>query len=346
VLFDRGYLPTAEPFQRLINQGMILGEMEYHGFETEDGRPVSADRAVKLEVGWVEEVATIRELPNGTQSTFMAPKQPIVKLREVSLNEDDIEQRGAKAVRKGSDNVYVLPRSYKMSKSRGNVINPDDVVNDYGADSLRLYEMFMGPLEAMKPWSMRSVGGVHKFLSRVWRLIVDEAAETPTRNASVQDTEPDKETLKLLHKTIKKVTEDTEGLRFNTAIAAMMEFSNYLTSKVEVRPVKVLEPFVLLLAPYAPHVAEELWQVLGHSKSLAYEPWPAFDPALGRDDEIEIPVQINGKVKARLMVPADADAATLEKLALADPKVQEQLAGKTVRKVIAKPRQMVSIVVS
>jgi leucyl-tRNA synthetase len=141
------------------------------------------------------------------------------------------------------------------------------------------------------------------------------------------------------------VTEDTEGLRFNTAISAMMEFSNHLTSKVEVRPKKVLEPFVLILAPYAPHVAEELWQVLGHATTLAYEPWPAFDPALVRDDEIEVPVQIGGKVKAKLMVPADADAATLEKLALADPKVQEQLAGKTVRKVIAKPRQMVSIVV-
>jgi leucyl-tRNA synthetase len=345
VLFDRGYLPTAEPFQRLVNQGMILGEMEYHGFETEDGRPVSADRAVKLEgVGYVEEEATIHVSPNGTKSTRLTRKQPIVKLREVSLNEDDIEQRGAKAVRKGNENVYVLPRSYKMSKSRGNVINPDDVVRDYGADSLRLYEMFMGPLEAIKPWSMRSVAGVSKFLSRVWRLVVDEAAETPLRNANVKDVEPDAETLKLLHKTIQKVTEDSEHLRFNTAIAAMMEFTNHLTSKVEVRPVKVLEPFVLLLAPYAPHMAEELWNVLGHKTSLAYEPWPKFDPELVRDDEVEIPVQIAGKIKARLMVPADADAVTLEKLALADPKVQEQLVGKTVKKVIAKPR-MVSIVV-
>jgi leucyl-tRNA synthetase len=263
VLYDRGYVPTAEPFQRLVNQGMILGE-----------------------------------------------------------------------------------NNEKMSKSRGNIINPDDVVRDYGADSLRLYEMFMGPLEAMKPWSMRSVEGVSRFLSRVWRFVVDEAAETPTLNPKVKDVTPDAETLKLLHKTIQKVTEDTEALRFNTAIAAMMEFSNHLTGKVEVRPKMVLEPFVLLLAPYAPHVAEELWQVLGHKTSLAYEPWPAFDPSLVRDDEIEIPVQIAGKVKAKLMVPADADAAMLEKLALADPKVQEQLAGKTVRKVIAKPRQMVSIVVS
>jgi leucyl-tRNA synthetase len=162
---------------------------------------------------------------------------------------------------------------------------------------------------------------------------------------NVQDIQPDAETLKLLHKTIKKVTEDTESLRFNTAIASMMEFSNHLTSKVEVRAKAVLEKFVLILAPYAPHVAEELWQVLGHASSLAYEPWPAYDPALVRDDEIEIPVQISGKVKAKLLVPADADAGTLEKIALTDPKVQEQIAGKTVKKVIVKPKQMVSIVI-
>lgn len=263
VLFDRGYLPTPEPFQRLVNQGMILGE-----------------------------------------------------------------------------------NNEKMSKSRGNIINPDDVTDQYGADSLRLYEMFMGPLEAIKPWSMRSVEGVYRFLSRVWRVIVDENAENPKLHPNVKDVDADAETLKLLHKTIKKVTEDTEGLRFNTAIAAMMEFNNHLTGLGEVRPKKVLERFVLLLAPYAPHAAEELWQVLGHSSTLAYEPWPAYDPALVRDDEIEIPVQINGKVKAKLIIPADADAAALERIALADPKIQELIAGKTVKKVIVKPKQMVSIVVA
>jgi leucyl-tRNA synthetase len=323
VLFDRGYLPTAEPFQRLVNQGMILGEMELTGFQ-KDGRWISAEQ-VKEEDILIEE----------GQSPYKA----------VKLSEEQVEKRGNVLVLQEDPSIRVDARSFKMSKSRGNVINPDDVVHDYGADSLRLYEMFMGPLEAMKPWNMRGVEGVSRFLSRVWRLIVDESAETPVRNANVKDVEPDTETLKLLHKTIKKVTEDTEHLRFNTAIAAMMEFTNHLTSKVEVRPLKVLEPFVLLLAPYAPHIAEELWQVLGHKTSLAYEPWPKFDPALVRDDEIEIPVQINGKVKARIMVPADADAATLEKIALADPKVQELLAGKTVHKVIVKPKQMVSIVV-
>src|SRR5262249_25466546 len=231
------------------------------------------------------------------------------------LTDDQVDNRKGKLFLKGTK-IELTSAAEKMSKSRGNVINPDEVVDDYGADSLRLYEMFMGPLEAVKPWNMSSIKGVSGFLNRVWRLLVDETAETPARNASMQDVEPDAETLKLLHKTIKKVTEDTEGLRFNTAISAMMVFSNHLTKEDPVRPVKVLEPFVLLLAPYAPHIAEELWQVLGHQTSLAYEPWPAFDPALVRDDEIEIPVQINGKLKAKLMVPTDADAAALEKIAL------------------------------
>jgi leucyl-tRNA synthetase len=344
VLYDHGHVPTPEPFQRLINQGLILGETELTGFQharVEKANDEKGKEAEKLiptgewvsaqQVNFDGDVARTKE------------RQPR-PLALIHLDEDDVEKQGDTFVLKANSDIRVDARAYKMSKSRGNVVNPDTVVEQYGADSLRLYEMFLGPLEAMKPWSMRSVVGVYRFLSKVWQIIVDERAETAVLNANVKDVEPDPGTLKLLHKTIQKVTEDTEGLRFNTAIAAMMEFSNHLTGKVEVRPRKVLEPFVLLLGPYAPHIAEELWQVLGHKSTLAYEPWPAYDPALVRDDEIEIPVQINGKVKARLMVPADADAATLEKLALADPKVQELIAGKTVRKVIAKPKQMVSIV--
>ncbi|MCZ2343820.1 MAG: leucine--tRNA ligase [Bacteroidales bacterium] len=261
VLYDRGYVPTKEPFQRLVNQGMILGE-------------------------------------NGE----------------------------------------------KMSKARGNVVNPDDVVRDYGADSLRLYEMFMGPLEAVKPWQTQGVVGVYKFLGRVWRLLIDERCEALTLHPGVNDAEPDKETVRLLHRTIQRVTEDTDGLRFNTAIAAMMEFTNHLT-KHDIRSRAVLEPFVLLLSAYAPHIAEELWRALGHSASLAYEPWPEYDPALTKADEIEVPVQVNGKLRAKLTVPAEIDAQALEATALADAKVQEQIAGKTVKKVIVVPRKMVNIVV-
>ncbi len=204
--------------------------------------------------------------------------------------------------------------------------------------------MFMGPLEAMKPWNMRSVEGVYRFLSRVWRQIVDETAEAPTLNAAVQDVAPDKETLQLLHRTIQKVTADTEALRFNTAVAAMMEFSNHLTNKI-LRPKLVMENLVLLLSPYAPHIAEELWSVLGHRQTLAYEPWPTFDPALTKADEIEVPVQINGKLRAKLTVPAEIDNESLEKTAREDPKVKELLEGKTVKKVIVIARKLVNIVI-
>ncbi len=164
-------------------------------------------------------------------------------------------------------------------------------------------------------------------------------------NASIKDVEPDKDTLRLLHRTIQKVTEDTEALRLNTAIAAMMEFSNHLTSKVEERPKKVMETLVLLLAPYAPHAAEELWHVLGHKQTLAYEPWPTFDPGLTKADEIEIPVQVNGKLRSKIIVPAETDNAGLEQAAKEDEKVKEQIAGKTIKKVIVVPKKLVNIVI-
>jgi leucyl-tRNA synthetase len=231
-----------------------------------------------------------------------------------------------------------------MSKSRGNVINPDQVINEYGADSMRLYEMFMGPLEATKPWSMRGVEGVFRFLNRVWRLIIDDRAESMKLADAVQDAETDRDTLRKLHQTIKKVTEDLDGMRFNTAIAAMMEFSNHLT-RLTVRPRKVLDPFVLLLSPFAPHLAEELWQAVGHKTALAYEPWPAFDEAMTKADEIEVPVQINGKLRGKVVVPADADSDAIQTAALAEPRIKELLQGKTIKKVIVVPKKLVNIVV-
>ena len=170
-----------------------------------------------------------------------------------------------------------------MSKSRGNVINPDDVVRDYGADSLRLYEMFMGPLEQVKPWSMKGVEGVFRFLGRVWRTIVDDRAEEVVLHASVTDDQPTDEQLRVLHKTIKAVSGDIERLSFNTAISRMMEFINFMAGQ-DSRPKLVLEPFILILSPFAPHIAEELWRVLGHNSSLAYESWPSYDEALLVED--------------------------------------------------------------
>lgn len=262
VLYDRGHVFCPEPFQKLVNQGMILGE-----------------------------------------------------------------------------------NNEKMSKSRGNVISPDKVVDEYGADSMRLYEMFMGPLEAVKPWSMRGVEGVYRFLSRVWRLVVDERAEEVRLSESVQDVEPDRELLRALHRAIQRVTEDLEDMRFNTAIAAMMEFTNLLMP-LPVRPRKVLETFVLLLSPFAPHIAEELWSALGHRGSLAYEPWPRFDPELVKAEEIEVPIQVNGKVRSRLTVPAGTGEERLRELALADERIKSFIGDKKVLKVIVPRGQLVNIVVA
>ena len=253
VLFDRGYVSQPEPFQKLVNQGMILGE-------------------------------------NGE----------------------------------------------KMSKSRGNVVNPDQVVAEYGADALRLYEMFMGPLESVKPWSMDGVSGVRGFLDRVWRMIVDERAEDRRLAAALDDAPPTPEQNRVLHKTIQAVTHDIEQMAFNTAIARMMEFTNFFL-KEDRRPKGAMEQFVLLLSPFAPHIAEELWQVLGHDGTLAYEPWPQFDPAQFREDTVEIPVQVCGKLRGRVRVAAGSDAAALEAAARAEEHVAKLLAGKKVVKVIVVP---------
>lgn len=235
-------------------------------------------------------------------------------------------------------------KAEKMSKSRGNVINPDDVVKDYGADALRLYEMFMGPLEQVKPWSMKGVEGVYRFLGRAWRMITDERAEDPTLNPAVQDADPTDDQLKVLHKTIKAVTNDIEKLSFNTAISRMMEFVNAIGQN-EVRPRSVIEPFVLLLSPFAPHIAEEMWQILGHDKTLAYESWPTHDEKYLVEDEVEIPVQVNGKLKAKIKVPAKADKDTIQAAAESDETIKGQLDGKNVVKVIVVPGRMVNFVV-
>ncbi len=252
VLFEIGAVNTPEPFQRLVNQGMILGE------------------------GGV-----------------------------------------------------------KMSKSLGNVINPDDIIKDYGADSMRVYEMFMGPLQVSKPWSTNGLAGVHRFLDRVWRLGEREL---------VDDRAPE-EHKKVLHQTIKKVSQDTDGLEFNTAIAQMMIFVNEMF-KADTLHREIWEPFVLLIAPYAPHLAEELWSRAGHSESLAYHPWPQWDEELCKENETEVVFQVNGKVRAKVMLPVGTARDELEKLARANERIQEWIDGKTIRKVIAVPDKLVNIVVS
>lgn len=255
-LYDLGVVPTKEPFQKLFNQGMILGE-----------------------------------------------------------------------------------NNEKMSKSRGNVVNPDDVVKQYGADTLRLYEMFMGPLDASIAWSENGLEGSRKFLDRVWRLIVDENGKLRDRITTFNDGKLDK----VYNQTVKKVTEDFESLHFNTAISQMMVFVNE-AYKADALPYAYIEGFVQLLAPIAPHIAEELWEILGNEGGISYVPWPTYDESALVESEVEIVCQINGKVRAKLMVPVDSSKEALEELALANEQVQEQIAGKTIRKVIAVPNKLVNIV--
>lgn len=255
-LYDLGVVPTQEPFQKLFNQGMILGE-----------------------------------------------------------------------------------NNEKMSKSRGNVVNPDDVVKQYGADTLRLYEMFMGPLDASIAWSENGLEGSRKFLDRVWRLIVDENGKLRDRITTFNDGKLDK----VYNQTVKKVTEDFENLHFNTAISQMMVFVNE-AYKADALPYAYIEGFVQLLAPIAPHIAEELWEILGNEGGISYVPWPTFDEAALVESEVEIVCQINGKVRAKLMVPVDSSKEALEELALANEQIKEHIAGKTVRKVIAVPNKLVNIV--
>jgi leucyl-tRNA synthetase len=228
----------------------------------------------------------------------------------------------------------------KMSKSRYNVVNPDDVVKDHGADSMRLYEMFMGPLDRDKPWTDEGVQGVHRFLKRVWALYIQEDSALSSK---IVDSGGDEAAVKLLHATIKAVTNDLENMLFNTAIARMMEFVNGVSKLASVDKA-VLEQFALVLSPFAPHLAEELWQRMGHGDTLAYAPWPQHDESLLVEDSVEIPVQVLGKLRSRITVPADADKDTVLAAAKADPKVQAHLEGKNIVKEIFVPGKMVNLI--
>ena len=280
VLFDLGQVTTPEPFYKLVNQGLILGE---------DGQ--------------------------------------------------------------------------KMSKSRGNAVNPDDILVEFGSDAFRLYEMFMGPLEMVKPWNTKGVEGVYRFLGRVWRMFIDEQSEqefeqqltvNPDRgpellaalklNDAVGQAEATPEQLKVLHTCIKKVTEDMEHLRFNTAISAMMVFTNE-ASNWEIRPLSVMNDFLLLLAPFAPHIAEELHaKANGGDSTLAYQPWPSHDEAHLVESTIEMAVQVNGKLRDRIQIPADMDKSDIERIAMESENVQRHTEGKNVKKVIVIPGKLVNIV--
>ncbi|NYA64583.1 leucine--tRNA ligase, partial [Lactobacillus salivarius] len=257
-LYDLGVVPTKEPFQKLVNQGMILGS-----------------------------------------------------------------------------------NHEKMSKSKGNVVNPDDIVEQYGADTLRLYEMFMGPLDASIPWSEEGLGGAHKFINRVWNLLIDENDNLRDRVTTINNHDLDK----IYNETVKKVTEDYEAMHFNTAISQLMVFVNN-AYKADSLPLEYVEGLVKLLSPVVPHITEELWSKLGHVGSIAYAKWPTYDESKLVEDVIEIVVQINGKVRQHLQVSKDASREELQALALNDERIKQELADKEVKKVIAVPGKLVSIVVA
>ena len=313
VLYDRGYVSTVEPFARLVNQGMILGEVEFTGYRGSSG-------------GWVSA---------GQQSGSDTP---------MKVSAENVEKQGEHFVLRDAPHVRVESRAYKMSKSRGNVVNPDKIVCEFGADALRLYEMFMGPLEATKPWSTSGVGGVRGFLDRCWRLVVDEGAEDIQLAPQVTEKKPTDEQMRAMHRMLDKVTSDIDSLSFNTAIAKMMEFVNFATPLQE-RPREMLSLFVSVLSPFAPHLAEELWTVLGNTSPVSLAAWPLVETCWLQDATLEIPVQVQGKLRARITVPAGTDAVGLEAAAVAEPKIAALLAGKTIVKVVAVPGRMVNFVI-
>lgn len=316
VLYDVGIVSTKEPFQCVINQGIILGEVQYTALRDSDGNLISAD--------------SVDEMGNFSQE---------------SVPEDKVIKSGDSFVLKDNPNIRLIARAHKMSKSRGNVINPDDVVSQYGADSLRLYEMFMGPFRDSKTWSTSGIDGVHRFLARVWRLVVGSpSVDGKFKDGTVGlDGEPSLEQLRYLHRCINKVTEEIEGTRFNTGISAMMEFTN-AAYKWDKLPRSIIEEFVLLLSPYAPHMAEELWSRLGHSSSLAYEPFPKVNPAYLKESTVVLPVQINGKTRGTIQVEKTCTEEDAFKLASLDSKLSKFLAGKSVKKRIFVPGKILNII--
>ena len=294
VLFDLGHVSTPEPFQRLVNQGLILGETEF----------------------WTETSESRR------------------------VTEDQIEKHAGGYRLKSDPAVSVRAESFKMSKSRGNVVNPDDIVREFGADTFRLYEMYLGPLEAQKPWNTRDIVGMSRFLGSVWRILV---AEDESMRVSDEPIPPDLD--RRMHRAIKKVAEDIQAMHFNTAIAELIELKNAMTQLKSV-PRKLAENFALMLAPFAPHLAEELWQRLGHAQSLAREPWPTLDESKLIEDTLELPVQVNGKLRGKVTVPANSSQDQVLAAAESNEAVKPWLAGKTITKRIYVPGKLISFVVT
>ena len=376
-LKDRGFAPTEEPFKKLINQGMILGMSAFAyrvlwEVKDEQGNEVNLVEVKELSSNnfppifvskkfkddklaivllekifpkypqWVE---FMKKLSGKIINTIIQPIHVDVSLLKDTSDELDIDK--FKAWRKEfadaefileEDGKYITGREVeKMSKSKYNVVNPDDICEQYGADTLRLYEMFLGPLEQAKPWNTAGISGVYNFLRKLWRLYFSD------NGWQVTDEAPTAEMLKALHKTIKKVNEDIENFSFNTSVSQFMICVNELSS-LKCHHKAILEPLAVLVAPFAPHIAEELWKRLGNTESVTYAPYPTHEEKYLQEDSKEYPVSFNGKVRFKRAFPTDMPIAEIEQAILADPQTAEQLQGKAPKKVIVVPNRIINVV--
>ncbi|UOB16269.1 leucine--tRNA ligase [Abyssalbus ytuae] len=321
-LFDKGLVPVDEYAKKLINQGMILGTSAFVYRVSGENKIVSKIFKDKFETQPIHADVSLINASDELDIEAFKNWRPEFKDAEFILE----------------DGKYIVGREVeKMSKSKYNVVNPDDICNDYGADTLRLYEMFLGPLEQAKPWNTAGITGVHSFLKKLWRLYFDDKGKIITEDKASKDA------LKTLHKTIKKVIEDIEGFSFNTSVSAFMIAVNELTAQ-KCHSRAVLEPLAVIISPYAPHIAEELWKELGHTESIACAPFPRFEEKHLVETSKEYPVSFNGKMRFKKEFPLEMPKEEIEKLILDDERTQQQLQGREPKKVIVVPGKIINIV--
>ena len=322
-LFDLGFVPVDEFAKKLINQGMILGTSAFVGRVEGTNTFISADKITDEKIQWIH--ADVSFVNSSDELDIDAFKSWRSEFNTATFIADD-------------NRLFKVKREVeKMSKSKYNVVNPDAICEKYGADSLRLYEMFLGPLEQYKPWNTAGITGVHGFLKKLWKLYISEDGSV------VIDSDPSKDHLKTLHKTIKKVTEDIENFSFNTSVSTFMIAVNELGAKKCTSKI-ILEPLLILIAPYAPHIAEELWQYLGHKESITTAKFPEFDASHLIESTKAYPVSFNGKTRFTIELSLDLSKEAIEEAVMANEKTQVQLAGRAPKKVIVVPGKIVNIV--
>jgi leucyl-tRNA synthetase len=377
-MFDKGLVPHDEYAKKLINQGMILGTSAFvrriDGFTFEKGKfgtvgfhsgAYDVNSNILLSNGLASNQEYLKKLllklKPETENSIKVYNKIITEIEEYTIGirqgihadvsfvnaSDELDVEAFKNWREEykdsefiteEDGTFKVKREVeKMSKSKYNVVNPDQICIDYGADSLRLYEMFLGPLEQYKPWNTAGITGVHSFLKKLWKLYFDD------NGLKVNDAEPTKDNLKTLHKTIKKVEEDIENFSFNTSVSTFMIAVNELTAQ-KCTSKDILEPLIILISPYAPHIAEELWNQLGHNESISTVPFPKFDASHLVESTKNYPISFNGKMRFTMELPLDMSREAIEKAVLSYEKTKEQLQGRTPKKVIIVPGKIVNIV--